>query len=168
MEYALRGAALRPDSSRTLPARPGARHVAARRRDRRHHVGQRRPDVRERHPRLRPLGADARADGADLRHALRRGEHPRDAGFAGAGDAPAGGARRQDSVERKALRTGEGRLRPARRIGARCRAEPSAGEDLPRFRARRGAARRRAESPSESHQRRTVAGCGEVRAEHPR
>lgn len=48
------------------------------------------------------------------------------------------------------------------------RAEPSAGEDLPQFRARRSAARRRAEGASEGDQRGAVAHGREVRAEPPR
>lgn len=65
-------------------------HVAARGRDRRHHVEQRRADVRERHPRLRRFGKDAFAGRADLRDALRRGEHLRNAGAGGADYAPDG------------------------------------------------------------------------------
>lgn len=89
----------------------------------------------------------------DLRDALRRGEHLRNAGAGGADYAPDGGARRQDPSQRETFRTDQSRLRPSRRAGTRRRAEPSAGEDLPQFRARRSAARRRAEGASEGDQR---------------
>ena len=161
----IRRAALRQDRTGALPACDRTRHVAARGRDRRHHVEQRRADVRERHPRLRRFGKDAFAGRADLRDALRRGEHLRNAGAGGADYAPDGGARRQDPSQRETFRTDQSRLRPSRRAGTRRRAEPSAGEDLPQFRARRSAARRRAEGASEGDQRGAVAHGREVRAE---
>ena len=164
----IRRAALRQDRTGALPARDRTRHVAARGRDRRHHVEQRRADVRERHPRLRRFGKDAFAGRADLRDALRRGEHLRNAGAGGADYAPDGGARRQDPSQRETFRTDQSCLRPSRRAGTRRRAEPSAGEDLPQFRARRSAARRRAEGASEGDQRGAVAHGREVRAEPPR
>ncbi len=79
---------------------PSSGHVDAGGRDRRHHVEQRRADVREHDSRLRQRRADARADRADFRHALFGRPNDQLQAAAGAGDAVAGGAPPTRSAQR--------------------------------------------------------------------